>query len=414
MKPTIKTTPGRIVFSWSDTKLRITVRRAKMDSHGKVSGELLIEIDNPEEGLSPYMDEIRIPDFLSEQSLTRQVNAFSRKYEGIEWDEVFMAIKFHVLDYVRSGEPVQELWSSDDIKAPEYLIWPFFPKHQPTIIFGEKGTLKSQTALIFYIAFTLPWWDNELGFRVPDMPQVGLYLDWETDANEVQWRMKCLCEGMELGAIGVRYRRMVHPLAQDLDQVQARIEEIGATVLIVDSLAGAVGGDVNKTELASEFFAAVRELGLTTIVIGQTSKKEDGKKTVLGSTLFHYYARSIWEIRRESEGSDEEDYADVALFHRAANMSRLHEPIGLRVTYNGTKTRVELSDVRSMPELLESLKLSVRITEALKSGAKTSKELASICSAQEATISRACRRMRSKGKVVPLDDGKLWGLMAAS
>ena len=69
-----------------------------------------------------------------------------------------------------------------------------------------------------------------------------------------------------------------------------------------------------KTEPALRVFAALRYLSRTSLIIAQTSKNDEGKKSMFGSTYFQYYSRNIFELKKSVDVCDK-DETKVAFFH---------------------------------------------------------------------------------------------------
>ena len=408
MKPEIETSPGRITFSWSDVNLKIIVRRARMDSHSKVSGELLLEAIEVADGHSAFMDEVRITDFLAERTLTQHVSSFTKKYEGIPWEDVLMAVKYHVLNYVREGAPVEDLdTAAEDVTPPEDLIGPVMPLSQATILFGDRGAGKSQTALVFAMAMQLPWYDNPLGLTTPSQPVKPLWLDYETDSDTLRWILKSLQDGMELGNWPIAYRRCHLPLADDLEAIQAAMGQTGAGALIIDHLGLACGGNLNEDTTAMRFFSALRQLNTTTLLLAHTAKNPLGKKTVFGSGFFEAIARSVWELRKDEDAS--EDELSICLSNTKMNVGPRQKDIGLRFWYNGTKIKVNRQDPRTVDYFLQRMSITQRILAALKESPRNAAALAEDLEVKRNSIDQALKRLREKSVIS--NNGNVWGLV---
>lgn len=330
----------------------------------------------------------------------------------IEWKEVIDWCCYKVQELVWSGDPYDKVSTDEEAPAPEQLLQGIIYKGVQNIIFGEKGVSKSTLAYLLGMCVTLPWSDNPLGLTVPAESITTLVLDWETDRPIFGYYVSRLKKGMGIPVCSLYYRRCTLPLVDDIEAIQRHIEETGAELLIIDSLGAAAGGErgeLRGSESALLFNSALRKLKRTSLIIAQTRKGDDDrKKTIYGSTYFTYYARNIFELCR---GTD--DYGDVqhlALFHRECNLGRKIPPIGLRAEYNDATGSIKIDrEPVSIAEFSEKVSVSMRILEALKGGAMTSKELTEALDVSRNAVDQALRRLRVNQKITDTG-GKKWGL----
>ena len=408
MKPEITETPSGYTLEWKDQHIKISTSRIHIHkSDGRVTGELVISTDV--KNLSSILMPASQLNFSSERTRTSLIKSLGEKFKQFEWDTIIDQLAYYVQDLARQGEPIKELWTSDNIKPPEYLLEPFIYKGLPNIIYGEKGVSKSTLALVFYTCLVLPWHDNPLELVVPERSIKTLMLDWETEGDIIQYYAKRLQTGMSLPPFAVNYRRCALPLADDIEQIQRHISNIGAEVIIVDSLGAAAGGDLKAPEIALNFFTGLRRLKTSSLILAQTSKDEDSKrKRIFGSVYFEYYARNIWELCKSEAISDEE--FDVALFHRNANLSAPLKPIAFHLHYNESGLSVDRTSV-DIREFRAKMSASVKVLDALKKGALSAEEISDITEISTDTIRVSLSRLKKRGKVVSLERGK-WGLYA--
>ena len=134
--------------------------------------------------------------------------------------------------------------------------------------------------------------------------------------------------------------------------------------IIVDSIAGAVGGDLQREEGALRFSAAFRQLGVTGLWVTHTQKNTEGKdRSAYGSAFFTNTARSVWEIRGAQEEGD--GRKRVALFHRKVNMGKLQRPRGYQFEFADHAITVRQADVLQDPVLAEGASLQARLRSLL-------------------------------------------------
>jgi hypothetical protein len=293
---------------------------------------------------------------------------------------------------------------------PEYLIDPLVAKGQPNFFFGLGGCGKSELATLFSICLQLPWNNNPLGLNVKVRDtQKMLYCDWETNGDEVGWKLQCLTRGLDLPYLEVPYLRCERPLSQSAGRISKYLKDNGTKCIIIDSLAQACGGEQKESETAINFFAALRSLNVTSIVLAHTSKGENfggGGKSIYGSVFFMNYGRNIWEVKKTQELG--EDEIVVGLFHQKSNSSKLHKPMAFDIKFdqpNG-KTVIKRTDMAET-KMSTELPLKFRIQTALTHGLMGIKALAEELDVSEATVRTTLYRY--KNLFVQVDDQ--WGLL---
>lgn len=411
VEPIVKILLNGYEFLWVVGDVNVVKARiTKIYEHhrGTIDGEVEIEYEYNE---VPVLSGIRI-NLTSQQAR----NTLAKRLKDnpvvgkFDWPKMIDDICAATIVLNRQGEPLQELWTSDDMPPLEYLIDPVLMKGIPTVIFGDKGVTKSTISLLFYTILSLPWYDNHLGLKAPSRSIPTIILDWEVPGNIAQWNAKQLQEGMGLQPFPLYHRRCNSPLADDIEGIQNMIADAKAEVIIIDSLARAAGGDLSKdTENANRFFSAVDKLKVTSLIIAQTSKnQEEKKKSIYGNALYTYYARSIFELCKSQEAG--EDEMSVALFHRWSNLTRLQKPIGFRISWNGSGTKVEREELNAQ-EFKARLSGQQILFSELKTGSKLVSELARAMDWQESSVRPLLSKLKNRGQLVSLGNN-LWGLAA--
>lgn len=312
-----------------------------------------------------------------------------------------------------AGQPAVALSPGTVIAPPEYLLKPLIHRGQPTLMYADGGTGKSIFALIVAVIISLGWLPNPLRLMVGKPTRV-LYLDWETNRDEIQWRLEAIKEGMNPpSGPDVLYRECRRPFAEDVEPIGRIVRENAIGLVIVDSIGGAVGADLKENEAANLYFSAMRKLGVASLSLTHITKADRGSKdaTAFGSRYFHNWARLEWEMKNSQEVAT--DSINIGLFHRKANNTKLQAPIGLQFHYFNDgdflkELKVSRIDLTDDPVLAKNLGTAVRITAALRHGAKTPEELIKMLDAKEGTIRSAISRMYHKGEI--MKQGAGWGL----
>jgi hypothetical protein len=159
---------------------------------------------------------------------------------------------------------------------------------------------------------------------------------------------------------------------------RVQVEQI--TLVILDSLAAATGGDASA-EAATKISRALRMLNVGALVLAHVPKtiaEGQQEQTIYGSVFHKNLARSTWEMKKEQDVGA--DISILALAHRKANLSRKHETLGFKVTQNSESTAMhyEAFDLNQSAELAAVLPLPARIRNLLDSDGlpRTKKQIA--------------------------------------
>ncbi|MFC2059007.1 AAA family ATPase [Chloroflexota bacterium] len=364
-EPLLTIRGGVYEFSWGDFVARLS--RLKEHKDGRTSGE--IRVTTSLNGYNTTLLQSTI-NLLSTRSRADLVKTLTEKCDITDWARTIDYICTQTLEALRQDEPAVELWATNDVSPPRYLLSPIIAEKQPNFIYGPGGSGKSYLGLLFGLCIRLPWADNPFGLKVEVKTINVLYLDWETTREEVNWRLKCLKNGLDLPDISIHYRRCTMSLADDLESITETVLNLGSQFIIIDSLAAASGGDLNASDTALRFFRALRTLNTTSLIIAHTPK-EGG--SIYGSAFFNNYGRSNWEAKQEQHVGERELL--VGLFHRKTNLSKLYDPMGFRFRFDDEGTFVERADIKES-SLAKDLPLKDRIEKLLKRGAMSAHEIA--------------------------------------
>lgn len=345
------------------------------------------------------------------QTQKQMANRLKESYEDvaatwIDWRLILADLCFRAINLYRDGDEVKEIWPSDEILLPGYLIEPLLPLHQAAIVFGDGSSGKGHIAITLGIIAQLPFKDNALGLITSEDFSNVLYLDYESDEAEFQRTLTGICKGLNIN-VGLRRLAMAQPVADSIEQLRKRVSKDKVSFLIVDSLAPASGGNINEAEPAIKLYSALRTLpDVTTLIIAHNSKDMlTSKKSVYGSVFFTNLSRSVWECKKSQEQGDPEML--ISLTHRKSNR-KLHSALGFRFTFDDAinTIKVEKADLLDT-ELAKVLPLRIRIADLLKHRKLEVKELAEELGEKEASV-RA--RLHDNKKIFKhFDDG--WGLL---
>lgn len=339
------------------------------------------------------------------QAIVRSLNGSPHN-----WRAMIDAACADIIRRLMRGSPTVEICSEVPVIPQRYLVDPFLPLDQPTLLFGKPGSTKSFLALLMIVLVQLPLPKNDFRWTTSQKCTNCLYLDNETSRDTVHRRLQELLRGMELPPLHIHYKRLTGPLVSELESVQRTIldEKIGFVVL--DSAGKGCGGDITQAGPVNDFFTALSQLGVTTLVVHHQPKDELSKnKSPYGSAYFEANARSVWHIER-GEGS-EDDFL-VMLRHTKSNDSALHRPIGLKVrfgkTAEGKSVQFGLSDLRDS-EFAVKLPLRERIVGLLSSCQLSAPDIATQLGEHQDKV----RTILNRNERTFVKVNNLWGLLSS-
>lgn len=319
-----------------------------------------------------------------------------------DWLHFIDSVCSSVCRATRQGKEPICLGRRADPGPPAYLVEPILEDGQLTIMYGDKSSGKSQLALALAYAVH----DSIDGLlTVPVQQRPVLYLDWETGEDEQTRRLYRMARG--LGAQEppfIDYLAMERPLADDADSLRKRAE---GRLVVIDSLVPACGGDARE-ESATAFWHAVRAMSATILCIAQTQKRQQGEKrarSVFGSVMFEYAARSIWLVRGQQERGNRTQH--VAIAHEKCNNGPLRPPLAWCLTFGEDATTFRAEDPKAISEFSDMVPVAEQIAELLRCGAHSAPDIAAELGRTESNV--RAQLSRHKDRFIKVGNG--WALL---
>jgi len=391
--------PKPFTYVWQQEELTIHLAKLRENRDGDLKAEMEITTTRRHDQAGNQYQPI-IYDAKFNLSSNRARLQFAKEmlpiYEA-DWEQIISEVCQRAKREFREGEPVVEISISEGVNPPKYLLKPLLLENRPMVLYGDSGIGKSNFALLLSLCVSLPWHDNYLGFEVNEHRIAVLYLDYETETDDIQWNVDRLIRGLDIIEAPILYRRCVFPLCDEIDEIKDIITENNIGLVIIDSLLMACSADLNTSEAARQFNKALRQLRAATLIIAHTSKQDEKAKTIYGSAFFKAIARSVWEMRQTQEVG--EDTLDLALFNRKANLSRLHKPLGFHLTFTDNAISVRTTDIRAVEGLRQGLTTQAQILAILREGRMSTAQLAEEMGITPNAINVAASRLRKGGKV---------------
>lgn len=403
-QPVLSDKGSNYEFAWTEYQLTAHVSRIHEHKDGRISCELKFTTSNPE--YKPHLLQQTFNLLGTSQGKTLLKNALGKVYKAkVDWDEVIEQICGITLNKMREGEPIEELWTDDSITPVEYKLYPILLDREPTLLFADGGSGKSSIGLYIASCITLPWNNNPLGFK----PKFGkvLILDWETSNNTYKRNIQWLRRGHDLPEYMISYRRCWSPLADDINAIHEMVSANEIDTIIVDSIIGAVKGDVNDSTAAQDFFRALRRLNVTSLLIHHTAKKTDMRnKSPFGSAYFNNLPRSVWELTSYQEPGI--DKLNIMMSHYKCNVDTKHPQIGIEVIFHKAEGRTVFRriNIENVAEFEIKLSLGKRILIALKHGPMTVIDLSDGLNEPQNKIRARLSNLNDTKYVAKLNDGR--------
>lgn len=344
------------------------------------------------------------------ERLAKSLQDRARSGDSIPWQDYLEDFCRAVLEADQAGTPVIKVGQLPPQAAEGYLIPPFLPEGKASIVYAAGGTGKSYLAVL--CAVMVATGKGALGWPVTTPGQV-LYLDWETDAYEIDERLGRVARGMGIETPEILYRSCAGSLDRMAEDVAQLVADHDIRLVIVDSVGMASGTShegSSAEESAIKLFSAIRHLGTTVLcvdhVTGEDSKSEGAISKPYGSIYKVNLARSVWELKGTPAEEGQETH--LALFHRKVNKGRLSPAIGLSVTHGPEAVVFKREDI-SDDGLVKGLSNTARVQRVLAGGSATITEIVEQTGLSDARVRVVLSRGR--GQMFGKRGDGTWGLL---
>lgn len=335
-------------MSWPNIGIQVVVSRIKEDSkEHRTDAEVMIRSIGSTVG---HLKGGRL-NLTSPTQRGTFVSKLEKKVPDIDWDQIMEQVYMAVTEKRRgSSEPVE---ISGDLLPPEgalerWLVRPIIETGNPTIIYGPGGVGKSMFCL--YLAILASEGISSQGLQVENPCKV-MYLDWETNFEEIRERIRIIRNGLDLPVSVPEqmmwYMRMEYGIEANMEKLKEKIESDNIELLVLDSLGYAASGELESSKSARDLFSNIRDLGVTTLCIHHLSKDSmsQGIGSVnrpFGSVYFENAARHSFELKKDQ--AEDSNFLEVAMFDRKANNVKKIAPIGWQFTFEAREDNEDIMD----------------------------------------------------------------------
>lgn len=272
-----------------------------------------------------------------------------------------------------------------------FLVAPYLPFNQATILFGDGSAGKTYWALLLAIHMIY-----EIPLAGREMPKARiLFVDYEDTPTNFKRRVGRVCAGMGVPVPrgDLRYWGAAGQSLFDMaPAIHKKCVEENINLVIIDSVGAATGGSPLEVELALRYFAGLARIGVTTLSIAHITKasgeaKGDTEKP-FGSVYWHNTARRTWYIDRAQD--DDADVIDITLFNRKVNDGPRVKPISFQVVFDGLNGPVTIDSMRTIdiPEHQRRRPLSDQVWDILLQP-MTAQQIADVIDAKVDSVEKA-------------------------
>ena len=260
----------------------------------------------------------------SQQSINSVIKALeSRDTFNINWESMIEQLVVTVDSNSWEVSDSSAIGNEPIVYEDRHVLYPFVRKNQINMIYGSAGIGKSYIAVT--IALCVQTGIGHQGL-LPEQGNV-LYLDWESERSDLNERTVAVKQGFieeydgdYLDNAEFEYRK----IRGSLDKVQDEISDIvynkDIKLIVVDSVGGALQGNINDADSIAEFSGILRSYNTSILALDHVAKGNNDKP--IGSIYKEAFARNLWRMTGDHPvGSDE---MEIAIEHTNTNHKRMN------------------------------------------------------------------------------------------
>lgn len=362
--PVVTPRPGGWEFDWAEEGIFIRLERLR--EHGEtVTAELWAEQGEKREHLRGGL-RFNLVTNAGRESMAKGLAA---RRNGIDWSGIMEQICVYALRQFRSQEQSLEIGGEalGPVRDLEFCLKPVLPKDVTTILWGYGGVAKTTMATAWGLLVQLGY--PALGLLPVQGPV--MLLDWETNWQLANRLLKQVHAGMGLPETPhFIYRRVRRPLSEFIEDVIAEVAAKGVSLIILDSLIKACGGEREAKENGLATMNLIGQIPATPLVISHRPKGLEGRERgSYGSVMIENDCRQSWRMESPSSESGTGNTAQVVLFHEKHNLMARLQPMGFVITWDKLLgIKIERQEPSTMADIRPVLSAISQIQTTLREG----------------------------------------------
>lgn len=352
------------------TWLRMTFRGLRKTASG-LSAEVQIDAGVPTIGVKGTLTVERLTLGNGKDRVALANRLSKRTGDGenaaINWQAMVDGISSRILVASRAGPQVVTV-GLDDERGVNWLIDGLVEEHQTTSIYGDGEVGKSWQLIAAMVSLAtgeeiIPGWRPLRRGR-------GLILDWETDQETLNRRVRMICRGAGVPYVPIDYVACDGPLVDQTEWLLERVQEDNIDLIGVDSVEAAMqgsrsdGADLN--DAAGKINQVLRRLGRAAILVDHVNAMSAASNGLAGkaygSIFKRNWVRQSYELKRVHESGD--DVKHLGVFCTKRNNGPRFDAFGLAWTINDELSSWQREEITE-PELQKALSLRRRMEIAL-------------------------------------------------
>ena len=359
---------GVYYFTWENLLVDVEVSNCRPGRDDSITAYLKVSTRRPNGGYITHGN-LNLDSIIGRRNYATEC---TKRDAELDWDAILSLLAMNVRDSEQRGVPEERITGEQLERVTEDVRWlvePIIQVGQPTLVYGKGSSGKSYFSQ--FVSVLVNEGISANGLTVEQA--TTLYLDWETDGDEITRRVARIRKGMELSKLtsaGLIYKRMNKGLAADIGTVMELVNKYSVHFVILDSLGSACMGEPESADVVLRMFAALRSLGVTSLCVDHVNKDNH----LFGSVYKFNASRLIFEVIKAQRAG--EDKLEFALYHRKANNAKIIKPMGFELAFDNANLtavlkRVDIKDT----DLEQDMHVVDRIRNLLVNGAMSTQKL---------------------------------------
>ena len=260
----------------------------------------------------------------SQQSINSVVKALeNRDTFDINWEQIMEQLVVVVDSNSWEVSDSAAIGNDPIVYEDRHVLYPFVRKNQINMIYGSAGIGKSYMSVAIALCVQTGIAHRNL---TPEQGNV-LYLDWESERDDLNERTVAVKQGFldiyqneSLEKAEFEYRKVRGSLDKVQDEISDVVYSNDIKLIIVDSVGGALQGNINDADAIAEFSGILRSYNTSVLALDHVAKGNNDKP--IGSIYKEAFARNLWRMSGDHPvGSDE---MEVAFEHTKTNHKRMN------------------------------------------------------------------------------------------